>query len=199
MTVARRERPARVRRVPGTRRGTRSAHRVTEIGGTLGRWPVGRPGAASPDRSPFTSATTTGMPAAESCSAKPCNVLASRCPSRLRSIRGDSSSTAKPAPAPRAPPRSCTPRPSSIAGPVVAYAPETTSVKPCVTATFPPSRVRIESCHIESDRATALTTGQISATHPTPGAGLVDSRSSGLWRDLHDTTTTSFLVRKRHV
>jgi hypothetical protein len=37
--------------------------------------PSGSPGAAIPDTSPFTSATNTGTPCAESCSAMSCSVF----------------------------------------------------------------------------------------------------------------------------
>ena len=37
--------------------------------------PSGSPGAATPDTSPFTSATKTGTPCAESCSAMSCSVF----------------------------------------------------------------------------------------------------------------------------
>ncbi len=79
------------------------------------------PGAARPERSPLTSATNTGTPALESCSARPCRVLvlpvpvapATR-PWRLIMPRG-TVTTAAGTTAP-----SCTPRPRSRAGPSVA-------------------------------------------------------------------------------
>ena len=107
------------RRGRGTRPGTRSAS-------TPGRAPVARsaafeagsPGWASPERSPLTSATNDGTPAAESCSARSCSVFvlpvpvapATR-PWRLAIASG----TWTTAPGWSLP--SCTPRPRSSAAP----------------------------------------------------------------------------------
>src|SRR2546430_9793600 len=85
--------------------------------------PPASPGSATPDRSPLTSATNTGTPAEDSCSAIPCSVLVlpvpvapAMRPWRL-TIRSGSLTVA---PATTAP--SCTPRPRSSAAPSVAYA-----------------------------------------------------------------------------
>ena len=80
--------------------------------------PAGSPGAASPDTSPFTSATRTGTPASDSCSASswrvfvlPVPVAPVTSPCRLV-IASGSRTTASANTFP-----SCTPRPSSMAGP----------------------------------------------------------------------------------
>ena len=51
------------------------AYGDAELGVALGAGPSGSPGAATPDTSPFTSATKTGTPCAESCSAMSCRVF----------------------------------------------------------------------------------------------------------------------------
>src|SRR4051794_28971455 len=85
--------------------------------------PAGSPAAAIPDTSPFTSATTTGTPCADSCSAITCNVLVlpvpvapATSPCRLTIASG----TCTTAPAATFP--SYTPRPRSTTGPSTSYA-----------------------------------------------------------------------------
>ena len=117
-------RPGRCRRARGTRPGRPSgAERQARARRRASRpAPPGSPGAASPDTSPLTSATNTGTPAAESCSAMHLQRLrlagAGRAGDRAR---GGSSSPAGPARrASGCTSPSCTPRPRSIAGPSTA-------------------------------------------------------------------------------
>ncbi len=91
------------------------------------------PGSATPDRSPLTSDTNTGTPAAESCSAMPCSVFVLPVPVapairpwRL-TIRSGSLTTASGTTAP-----SSTPRPRSSAAPSAAYAVEIVSAKSAI-------------------------------------------------------------------
>ncbi len=85
--------------------------------------PPGGAGAARPDTSPFTSATSTGTPARESCSASSCSDLVLPVPvapatSPWRFIVASGTRTA----ASRNSSPSWTPRPRSTASPSVAYA-----------------------------------------------------------------------------
>ncbi len=87
----------------------------------FGAGPSGAPAAASPERSPLTSATKTGTPAVESCSAIPCTVFVfpvpvapATSPCRFiidSGIRTTASGTTA---------SSSTPRPRSIDGPSTA-------------------------------------------------------------------------------
>ena len=79
------------------------------------------PGAASPETSPLMSATNTLVPAADSCSARPCSVFVLPVPvapatSPWRFIIASGTWTT----APWSSLPSCTPRPRSITGPVAA-------------------------------------------------------------------------------
>ena len=92
-----------------------------ELGRPLARRAVGAPGAARPDRSPFTSVTNTETPAAESCSAIACSVRVLPVPvapaiSPCRFVILSATFTC--AAGTSAP--SCTPVPSSTAAPSVA-------------------------------------------------------------------------------
>ena len=91
----------------------------------IGRPLAGRPSSARvamPERSPLTSATNTGTPAAESCSAITCSVFVLPVPVRRRSGRAGCQHERHLHGASRKSCPSCTPRPRSTAAPVVAYA-----------------------------------------------------------------------------